>query len=292
VKVLLIDIDSKKIPELALMKLSAYHKAQGDKVYFNNLCHNPDKVYIACVFEENKSTALGVARMYPSSEVTVGGSGVDYNWLPSEIEFLKPDYDIYPSSFSQGFTTRGCIRRCKFCIVPEKEGPMRQWQHIRDFHDSRFDTVMLMDNNWYADRDWFFENTDYLIEHNLKVIEHGMDIRLLTEEIATRLKELRWGETLHFAWDFMRDEKRVLDGLEILKNAGFDMKHKVQVYVLVGFNTTPEQDIYRCQKLKSMGASAFVMPFRRTEHTNAIARWANRKWAFWSCDFNEYKAKS
>ncbi len=285
-KVMLVNVDS-KIPNLALMQISAALKVRGDEVGFD--VPDPDRVYISCIFQKNRAQALGIGKMYPEAEIYYGGSGINYDWLPAEMQKVKPDYDLYPSTYAQGFTTRGCIRNCPFCIVRKKEGSMQRWQHVSEFYDSRFNTIMLMDNNLLADREWFFRNTDFILEHNLKIIEHGMDIRLLDEEIAQRLSELRFKGCMHFAFDSMSDEGSVRRGIELLKNAGIDLKHKVQFYVLVGYNTTPEQDIYRCRTLKEMGTNAFVMPFVKNEWTKRIARWANRKWLFWSMDIEDYK---
>src|SRR5512145_3078296 len=119
-RVLLVDVD-RKIKNLDLMKISAWHKEQGDDVGF--CIENPDKVYISCVFTKNAGQARGISKLYPAAEIDIGGSGVNLSkQLPAEIENLKPDYNLYPSEYSQGYTTRGCIRYCDFCIVPEKEG--------------------------------------------------------------------------------------------------------------------------------------------------------------------------
>jgi len=112
-KVLLVDFDS-KIPNLALMKLSAWHKQKGDLVGFD--IQDPDQVYVSVVFSKNKSQAAGLTTMFPNSMISFGGPGWDLqNFLPEEIEKIKPDYDLYPSEYSQGYTTRGCIRKCPFC---------------------------------------------------------------------------------------------------------------------------------------------------------------------------------
>lgn len=284
--ILLIDVDS-KIPNLALMQISSYFKARGYNVGFN--VSDPDQVWISCIFRKNRAQALGIAKMYPAAEIHIGGTGINYEWLPEDMQKVKPDYDLYLSTYSQGFTTRGCIRRCPFCIVKEKEGHLQRWQYVSEFYDSRFDTVMLMDNNLLADREWFFKNTDFILEHDLKIIEHGMDIRLLNKGIAQRLSELKFKGCMHFAFDNMGDERAVRRGIDLLKRAGIDVRHKVQFYVLVGYNTTPEQDIYRCRLLKELGTNPFVMPYIKNEWTKKITRWANRKWIFWSSDISEYK---
>ena len=172
-KVLLVQADG-KLPNLALMKLSRYHKDRGDAVVLEAYkrspgfdIHKPDRVYIPCIFTNNAPKALDVKRFYGQLgvEVIIGGSGIDLTTkLEPEIEILKPDYDLYPNlEQSMGFTTRGCIRECKFCIVPKKEGNICKWQHPKDFHDDRFNKITLMDNNGYALKDWFFEVTDWYI---------------------------------------------------------------------------------------------------------------------------------
>ena len=113
--VLLIQVDG-KIPNLALMKLARYHKLQGDEVILirgmkiSSRLFIPDKVYISCVFEKNRQTVLKLAKQFPHSDVSIGGSGIDLvNKLPEEIEHLMPDYDLFGCDYSIGFTSRGCV---------------------------------------------------------------------------------------------------------------------------------------------------------------------------------------
>ena len=188
-----------------------------------------------------------------------------------------------------GFTTRGCIRNCPFCIVRDKEGNFHRWQHVSEFHDDRFKTVLFLDNNGYADQDWFFSNTDFILENNLKVeYNQGLDIRILTKKIAKRLSQLKCYKSLKFAWDNTKDEKKIIKGIKLLKDVGINIRRNVQFYVIVGYNTTFEEDLYRCQKLKELGTNAYVMRYKKTPLLNRLARWANAKWAFWSCDFKDY----
>jgi hypothetical protein len=286
-KIMLIDIDS-KIPNLALMKISSYYKNQGHDVGFQ--IKNPDKIYISCIFEKNASQVEGIKRMYPSSEIVVGGSGINNIQLPDDIEYQKPNYDLYPSEYMQGYTTRGCVRDCPWCIVRKKEGHFRRHQHIKDFYDPRFDMVMIMDNNWLADKKWFMETTDFILENKLKVIDHGMDIKLLDKEIAQRLKELNFSKGYKFAFDQTQDEKAVRRGIEILNDAGIRGRD-ISFYVLAGFNTTHQEDLARCQLLKNLGVCAFIMPYKNDKFIKKLARWSNKRWLYWSCSFEEYAHK-
>ena len=285
-KVRLVDVDS-RIPNLALMKLSAHHKGRGHTVSFDE--PDPDLIYASVIFSKNRWKADGLRFMFPNAEIVIGGSGYDLTiHLPDEIERIKPDYDLYPKmQYSLGFTTRGCIRACPFCIVPQKEGRFRKAQHIREWHDDRFSSTVCLDNNVYADKAWFFENTDYVLESGLKYnAVQGMDIRILDEEIAGRLADLKWSGQMHFAFDNLRDEADVRRGIQLLQDAGVRTRHDVSMYVLVGYNTTPTEDLHRIRVLREIGATAFVMQYRRSPWTRRFARLLNRPQIFWSCDLD------
>lgn len=148
------------------MKLSAYHKAKGDTVGFN--LNNPDKIYQSIVFKKNIGKTLNKTLI--NIPVEYGGSGVsNKSKLPDNIELLKPDYDLYPSTYSQGFTTRGCNRDCYFCIVPDKEGKFKVRQHPKKFHDKRFKEIMIMDNNILFSRGWAENVLKWCNDRDLKV---------------------------------------------------------------------------------------------------------------------------
>jgi hypothetical protein len=289
-KIKLIDFDG-KIPNLALMKLSAFHKRLDcNEVGFD--IEDPDLVFVSCLFEKNRKEALKLKDKY--DQIVVAGPGISNHTLPDVIEDFKPDYDLYPSSYSQGYTTRGCVNDCKFCQVRQKEGEFRRHQSVEQFYDDRFDTVMLMDNNILADTDWFMYNTDFILDHGLKVLEHGMAIDLLSEETANRLAELKFPAYMHFAFDFMAMEKDVLRGIDMLKDAGINVRQKVQFYVLTGYDTTLEEDKYRCNLLRENKTNAYVMRYdfkRDDKKQNALARWANSPQIFWKTEFKDYTRK-
>lgn len=253
--------------------------------------NNPDRVYVSCIFSKNAALARGIATLYPNSEVVLGGSGIDlHSHIPEPAQKIKPDYSLYPGiKYDLGFTTRGCIRSCPFCVVSEKEGKLQRWQHISEFHQDGHKEVKLLDNNIGADPDWFFENTDWIIQNNLRVnICSGMDIRILTENIAEQLARMKFtNNILNFAWDNMRDEEKVFAGIDMLKDAGFPLRH-ISFYVLTGFNTSFDDDQYRCQKLRDAGVFCFVMQYRPNQNTQQLARWANRRAIYKSVPFSEY----
>jgi len=314
-KVKLVDVDNKyrekkrrgiPFPNLALMKISAYHKLQGDLVGFD--IENPDITCISCVFTRNFQYAMDEA-LKVTKGLYWGGSGIPFNQqydgLPSDIELLKPDYDLYPhwlidkrGKTSIGFTSRGCPRACGFCIVHEKEGKFRRVQHIREFHDDRFKAVTLLDNNFLADKEWFFEQTNWIIDHKLKFnISQGMDIRFLTDEIAEQLHRIKFIDgQMRFAWDFIELEDTVKAGIEILRSHGINTRRNVSFFVLCGYHKPGEnpepfcEDVYRCNKLLEWGAMPYVMPWNGgTPLIQALARWANRRAALKSTPFWKYE---
>lgn len=292
----MIDADS-TIPNLALMKISAYHKAMGDIVGFN--VEDPDKVYCSIIFKKNRHMADGLRFLYPNADIDIGGSGYDLKkTLPEYIESMTPDYSIYPDNKSYyGFTSRGCIRHCPFCIVHDKEGGFRR---IFGDVDSALRSIMgnheltemtFLDNNILADRDWFIElcNTLHSRFPKMKVdFNQGLDIRLIDDESARALSKLRPITKWKFAFDMMSYKDKVTKGIEIL-NRYIKVRSMVLFYVYVDGDYQIPDAVARCRILKENGATAYAMLNLDVEHTKRMKtfkRWT-RPWLFWSCDFDE-----
>lgn len=286
-KVRLVDVDS-KIPNLALMKISAYHKANGDDVdFYNPLFDKPDLVYASKVFDFTDDYLY-----YPADvELIRGGTGYDIALtLPDEIENQYPDYDLFRCDFAIGFTTRGCIRKCPFCVVPKKEGAIRPVGDIYDFWRGQ-DRLMLLDNNLTALPDQFERICKQLIKERVRVdFSQGLDIRLITAEMAQLLSQIRLWKRIHFAFDNIALEKQVREGIKILIDNGV-AAHKLMFYVLIGFDSSPDEDLYRVELLRGLGVDAFVMPYNKDDdYQRRFARWVNHKAIFKSVPWHEYKA--
>ena len=140
-KVRLIQVDG-KWPNLALMKLSAFHKREGDQVAFD--LPDPDKVYISCIFQRNAAKARGMRTLFPHADIEFGGAGLGSSILPEYIEHLMPDYALYDCRVSMGFTSRGCIRTCPWCNVWVREGYIRDHAPVQEFLQHA--KVILLDN--------------------------------------------------------------------------------------------------------------------------------------------------
>lgn len=299
IRVLLIDIGS-KIPNLALMKISAYHKSRGDIVGFN--VSNPDKVYASVIFKANRHQIDGLRYWYPDAEIDIGGSGYDLSKkLPRDIEECSPDYDLYPENDTYyGFTSRGCIRDCHFCIVRKKEGafrilyddPKKAIDVIKGDHD--FKKIIFFDNNILASKKWFMALTEELLEQKLKVdFNQGLDIRLIDKEIASRLAQLHPINCWKFAYDSTDYTKAVIDGITILKEAGINTKQKCLFYVYCDGQYQIKDAVNRCRTLKEHNCTAYSMINRdvpQTKELKQLRRWT-RPWIFWSVDFEDFKKK-
>jgi hypothetical protein len=281
-KVGLIDIDS-KLPNLALMKLSAYHKKKGDIVSFWNAFENYDLIYSSKIFSHSKFS-------YKTNvPVIKGGSGYSLqSKLINEIEHIYPDYSLYNINYAMGFLTRGCINKCSFCVVPTKEGELRKHADLEEFWNGQQE-LMLLDNSLTDFKNAEFELKkirDFGIRLNLT---QGFNIRTITPTIAEILSSIKlWkGKQWHIAWDNIKDEKSILQGIEILNNAGIK-NHRLMVFILIGFNSTMKEDLYRIRKMEELGLDPFVMSYVKNQYTIHLSRWCNRKPIMKKCSFEEY----
>jgi len=286
------DVDS-KIPNLALMKISKFHKQKGDSVEMYNplWLDTYDKIYASTVFDFSDKSLLIPEKM------EIGGTGYDTNRnLDQEIEDCKPDYTIYNYKHSIGFTMRGCRFVCKFCVVPQKEGrpkPNNTIDEIWTNRDSNF--IVLLDNDFFGNQDWkkrIKEIRDYELKVNFS---QGLNIRIITEEQAKALASVNFStisgktKSVHFAWDRINDEKWIDKGIERCIKAGIK-EYQMSFYVLIGFDSSPEEDYHRVMKLKNYGCDPYVMPYNKKDHyQKSFARWVNHKAIFNSVKWEDYK---
>lgn len=278
-KVGLIDVDGHNFPNLPLMKLSAWHKAQGDDVewYQPMFSGHMDKVYMSKVFSFTPDYPYFV----DADEILKGGSGycisiVDgkevYDStkdqpLPDEIEHIYPDYSIYGITDSAyGFMTRGCPRGCDFCIVGKKtyEGCVAHTvAPLSEFWNGQ-KNIVLLDPNPIAVPDWE-NNLQQLIDSKAKVdFTQGIDIRMMTEAKAKMLKQIKT-KLVHFAWDRYKDKDMILPKLKLFKELTGWHYSKLIVYVLTNYDTSLEQDLERIYTLRDLGYSPDVRIYEKYE---------------------------
>jgi len=302
---LLVDVDS-KIPNLALMRISAYLKARSESVSLlrmNSKAAIPsdwaelsategwDTVWISCIFTWNRELATKLAEEFKTvarTPVLLGGSGISLRVkLPDEIEQMVPDYDLYGDDRAIGFVQRGCIRKCQFCIVPQKEGKLseNQYRPLETWVPPGFKKVLLLDNE-FAAMPYEKEVLDTAHANGWRLsITQGYDLRCVTEEKAGWLAndkpwDLKFGERrLYTAWDYLGIEPYVRRGIERLKKAGFKGRD-MMTFCLSGFNTSHLQDYYRFHVLwKEYQVLPFVMRYnlrKDDKWLNKFARFVNR----------------
>jgi len=256
-----------KYTNIALEKVRTYYERQGIEVndYVPIEANRYDKIFCSSIFTwSNKS--------YVKDDMICGGTGFDITTkLPSEIEKMKPKINL-------GFTTRGCIRKCPFCVVPKKEGWIKVVGDIYDFWDGKASEITILDNNILAVSRHFRKIADQIKRENLKVdFNQGLDCRLVTDNIAKILKSLRY-KYYRFSFDTLNVEKYVRRTIDILN------QHEIYWsiwYVLVGFNTTYQEDLYRIELLKSLNQRVYVQRYNNqtNDFYNKLYGWANnRKW--------------
>lgn len=308
----LIDVGGHNFPNLPLMKISAWHKAQGDSVeWYEPLFHSMgepfDKVYMSRVFGDEYS------QDYPyhinANEVISGGTGYhihvidgvevfdkeNHKNLPEEIEHTYPDYSLYPQytqDMAYGFLTRGCSNNCSFCIVSEKEG--RCSHKVADLSEwwNGQKHIKLLDPNLLGCRD-HMDLLQQLVDSKAKVdFTQGLDARFITRDNLELLKQIKI-EMLHFAFDFMKFEKQIVKGLALAKEVLEIDERKAVVYMLTNFNTTIEEDLYRVEKIRELGYMPDVRIYRKSSlpkhHVlKDLQRWTLMRAVYMSTPFMDY----
>lgn len=289
----LVDVDSHNFPNFALMRLSAWHKAHGDHVEWADAMfgRDYDRVYKSKIFTFSPDNNIPW-----ECEVICGGTGYDIkSCLPGEIEQSTPmDYSLYPQyHFSIQFFSRGCIRNCPFCLVRDKEGYITPVEPVQLNPTGKW--IEVLDNNFFANPEWK-ASVDYLIKLNQPVNLHGVDIRIMNEEQAYWLNKLRLKRShVHIAWDLPD-----IDLTEKLREVTrYIAPWKMSCYILVGFNSTIEQDLYRIQRCREFKVNPFVMPYRDYEnqqnpsqYCKDLAAWVNKPQIFSRVlDFADFKPR-
>jgi len=296
----LYDVDS-AIPNLALMRLSAFHKERGDTVeFFIPLMDATrfDKVYASAVFKDQPDDDLSDHSYLNPEQMEIGGSGWDLNKnLPPLVECLAPDYSLYGYRHNIGFAMRGCRFRCSFCDVPKKEGRPKASNTIEEIWTQRTSNfIVLLDNDFFGNPEWR-ERIAEIRELNLKVcFSQGLNIRIITDEQCKALASVRfWNlhktrRQVYFAWDRFRDEKLIDAGIERVRAAGIKA-WQMAFFILIGYDTSPEQDYYRVMKISKLGCDPFAMPYSKNDpYQKAFARWVNHRAIFKTVEWKDYRS--
>lgn len=289
----LVDVDAysrgkSTFPNLALMKISAWHKAKGDTVEWYKPMFPCDKVYASKVF-----TFTPDCPFLPPDTIR-GGTGYGlYDELPEEIDAMEPDYTLYPDvDYAIGFMTRGCIRKCPWCVVPRKEGHIRPYRGWRDVKRQDSRDIVFMDNNVLACT-FGIEQLRSMIGENVRIdFNQGLDARLITPEVAEILSQLQWIRFIRMSCDTDEMLDVVLRAIRLLGEHGVK-PYRIFVYLLVQDIQSAER---RAVALRDAGADVFAQPYRDLENNidpgkeqKRFARWVNHKAIFKTVNtFAEY----
>lgn len=302
-KIGLIDVDGHNFPNLALMRISAYHKARGDQVewWWTDMIHY-DIVYMSKIFSD--AYTKDVPEPLNADKVIKGGTGYCISLvdgvevfdkskneeLPPEIEKMFPDYSLYPQfDFAVSMTSRGCPRGCSFCHVAAKEGRCSvKVADVSEFWNGQKE-IRILDPNITACRDKRDLMRQYIETGAILDFTQGLDIRLLNDDDLADINQMRL-RTLHFAWDNPKDD---LEGKFRNFANGFRRKSNIgMVYCLTNFNSTMEENLYRIYTLRDMGYDPYVMVYDKPhapKEIKMLQRWCNNKIIFKSCKrFEDY----
>jgi hypothetical protein len=289
-KALLFQLDG-KIPNIALMRVAAHHRALGDDVELRRT-GQPDrmlwddaqmKVYGSAIFADSLRTCNRLRESFP--DAILGGTGWSVAGSLEDIGITThdQDYSIYPDyRQSIGFSQRGCRLKCSFCVVPQKEGKVRSEQTIAEIWrgDPWPREVVLLDNDFFGQTDWRARIAE-IRDGKFKVsFNQGINARCLTEEAAEAIASVDYRNDsmdtrrIYTAWDSRADEEKLFAGLNRLVKYGVKPDH-IMVYMLIGYwpGETSEDRDYRRQRLRDFGARPYPMPFIRTKELVGFQRW-------------------
>lgn len=315
-KIGLVDVDGlgrtrthggSSFPNFALMKISAYHKSRRDEVVWANPMEHYDTLYMSKVFNFSPDDLY----IYDADKIVKGGTGYDIaSRLPAEIERIQPDYSIYPDidkDTAYGFLTRGCPNKCKWCVVPKKEGAIRPYMDIDEVANGR-KKVILMDNNILAAGDYCREQLHKIIERGYKVdFNQALDARLVTEEYARLLAQIKWlDRRIRFGCDTPVQIKECERAMALINGYGFKGEYFLYTMLNDDFEESYSRVHYWWERNKKMRENRegnivypYAQPYRSpisvtfTPPTwqRDIARWCNNRALFESIKFGDYEPR-
>ena len=291
----LVDVDGHNFPNLALMKLSAYWKAQGASVSWADMFNHYDIVYKSKVFTFSEDDDF----LYDADEVQKGGTGYkDYTKvLPDEVEHMMPDYDLYGIDYAIGFTTRGCIRHCPFCLVHDKEGMIHAHADIGEFLGSR-KKVVLLDNNIVASKHGI-RQLEYCRDNRIAVdCNQGMDARILckSDYLCNLIADIPPYETRSIRIACDQDEEIEPCHTVIQKVLARSPKARIIVYCIL--TDDYDNSVNRVMQWRKYGhnVAVYAPPYRNFDDRRQViprwqwelSRWASNHYVYFGCAWDEY----
>lgn len=315
-KIGLVDVDGhakkKKLgatlyPNLALAKIARYHKQQGDEVEWAIPFYHYDKVYMAKVFNFSPDDLT----CYDTDEIIRGGTGYDItSRLPDEIDRMQPDYSIYPnipSDIAYGFLTRGCPNKCRWCVVPRKEGVIRPYMDIDEIAIEGRKKIVLMDNNILAAGEYAVEQLNKIIERDYRVdFNQALDARLVTDEYAQLLAKIKWiDRRIRFGCDTPKQIEDCERAIAMINGYGY--KGEYFLYTMLNDNFQECYNRvhywwkvnYKCREEHKPNIYPYAQPYRDPDNPHHpipqwqkdMAQWVNKHQIFQITDFSDFSPR-
>lgn len=310
----LIDVDchaSKKkwgatiYPNLALCKISAYHKAKGDDVEWASTFEHYDILYMSKIFNFTEDDGY----VYNADKIIKGGTGYDIeSQLPPEIDDMQPDLSIYPNlpeDTSYGFLTRGCPNKCKWCVVPKKEGAIRPYWDIDRVANGK-KKIVLMDNNILAAGLYGLAQLKKIIDRGYRVdFNQALDARLVNEDNARLLAQIKWIDRIRFGCDTHAQIAECDRAINLINSFGYKGEYFLYTMLNDNFDECLERLMYwwlRARRKRALGEGSYIyphaQPYRDPTKRNVIpqwqkdmAQWTNNKALFISTNLLQFEPR-
>lgn len=315
----LIDVDTnskkkkwgaKPFPNIALAKLSAWHKAQGDDVEWYTPFSHYNRVYMSKVFNFTPDYDYIINN---ADEVVRGGTGYDvYTTLPKDVDKMQPDYSIYPEipkDYAYGFLTRGCPNKCPWCVVPKKEGKIAPYMDVDEIAIDGRHKLVLMDNNILAAGDYATEQLNKIIKRGYHVdFNQALDARLVDDEYAKLLAKVKWIDLIRFGCDTHMQIQECERAISLLEKYGY--KGQIFLYTMIGGKSEFEECYKRISHWRGRVLDArknhnrcytypYAQPYRNPFNPSAkiplwqkdLAQWCNKRHYFVTFDFKDFEPR-
>ena len=296
-------------PNLALAKIARYWRNRGGQISWASPMEHYDIVYMSKVFNFSPDDTY----IYDADKIIKGGTGYDpLSQLPDEIDRLQPDYSIYPNipkDTAYGFLTRGCPNKCRWCVVPKKEGAIRPYMDVDEIAIEGRRKLVLMDNNILAAGDYCIQQLQKIIERGYRVdFNQALDARLVTDEIAQLLAKVKWldNNRIRFGCDTHGQIAECERAMNMINRYGFTGQYFLYTMLTSDFRECYERITYwwhRTQETRASHQGRYVYPHAQPyrdpntprhiipQWQKDMAGWVNKKAHFVAHSFEEFEPR-
>ena len=296
-------------PNLALCKIARWHRQQGDTVEWAFPFDHYDRIYMSKVFNFSPDDLTA----YDAGEIIRGGTGYDItSRLPDEIDRTQPDYSIYPNipkDTAYGFLTRGCSNKCRWCVVPRKEGAIVPYMDVEEIAIEGRHKLVLMDNNILAAGDYAKAQLKKIIDRGYRVdFNQALDARLVTDEFARLLAKVKWLDKncIRFGCDTHKQIKDCERAMAMINQYGFTGQYFLYTMLNDNFQECFDRINHWWKRMREVREKhegrqvyAYAQPYRDPDDPHQIipqwqkdmAGWVNKKAHFVAHSFEEFEPR-